>query len=70
MDKFSIKNTTKEQREKIVRDSLGCGGDSSENCSDCGVYGAGDPYEMYKPYIDGKKEISEINAEFRCNLIR
>lgn len=69
-DKFLIKNTTKEQREKIVRESLGCGGGGCENCSACGVYGAGDPFDMYQPYIDGLKEISEINREFRASFLR
>lgn len=67
MDKYLIKNTTKEQREKIIRDSLNCGGGGCENCSACGVYGAQDPYEMYQTYIDGEKEISEINNEFRSS---
>lgn len=67
MDKFLIKNTTKEQREKIVRDSLGGGG---ENCSECDAYGTQDPYEMYRPYIEGEKEITEINNEFRAKLVR
>jgi len=67
MGKFSIKNTTKEQREKIVRDSLGGGAD---NCSECDAYGIDDPYEMYRPYIEGEKEIFEINNEFRGNLVR
>lgn len=70
MDRFLIKNTTREQREEIVRKSLGCGGGGCENCSACGVYGAGDPYEMYQPYIDGQKEISEINEEFKPSYLR
>lgn len=64
-----IQNTTREQREKIVRDSLGCGAGLCENCSACGVYGAGDPYEMYLPYIEGKKELSEISREFCTNYL-
>lgn len=64
-----IANTTREQREKIVRDSLNCGAGPCENCSACGVYGAGDPYEMYLPYIEGKKELSEISREFRANYL-
>ncbi|MDC7222141.1 MAG: hypothetical protein PQJ60_00300 [Spirochaetales bacterium] len=64
MDKFSIANTTKEEREKIVQKSLGCGS-GCDFCSGCGVFGAGDPWEMYQPYIDGKKELSEINMAFR-----
>lgn len=70
MDRFSIKNTTKEQREQIIRDSLGCGGGGCENCSSCGVYGAGDPFDMYKPYIDGLKEIAQINEEFNARYLR
>lgn len=70
MKDFLIKNTTREQREKIVRDSLGCGGGGCENCSSCGIFGAGDPYDMYQPYIDGKKELSEINQEFKASYLR
>lgn len=65
-----VKNTTKEQREQIVRDSLSCGGGGCENCSACGVYGAGDPFDMYRPYIDGQKEIDDINGEFKARYLR
>ena len=64
MNKFSIENTTREEREKIIQKSLSCGGDGCESCSGCGVFGAGDPYEMYRPYIEGKMELSEINMAF------
>jgi hypothetical protein len=67
---YLIKNTTREQREKIIKDSLSCGGGGCENCSACGVYGAGDPFEMYLPYIEGRKEIAEINQEFRARYLR
>jgi hypothetical protein len=53
-----------------VKDALACGGGGCENCSACGVYGAGDPYEMYRPYIDGRKEIEEINREFQSRYLR
>ena len=65
-----IKNTTREQREKIVRDSLACGGDGCESCSACGIYGAGDPVDMYQPYIDGEKEIDDINRELNPRYLR
>lgn len=64
-NKYSIKNTTKEQREKIIRDSIS----GMEGSSSCDTYGTIDPLEMYKPYIDGEKEISEINAEYRTKYI-
>ncbi len=70
MDDFLIQNTTREQRIEIVRRSLGCEGESCENCSSCGVYGAGDPFDMYQPYIGGEKEISEINQEFKTSYIK
>ena len=60
-EEYLIKNTTKEQREKIVKDSLGqCG-----NCDGCGISGM---YEMYQDYIDGKKEISDITREFNARF--
>lgn len=65
MDSYLIKNTTREQREQLIRDSLGCGGGGCENCSSCGAFGAIDPYDMYQPYIDGEKELAVIHAEFR-----
>jgi len=53
-EKYLIKNTTREQREKIIRDALSCNGVSCEECSACDAYGAVNPLEMYQPYIDGK----------------
>ncbi len=69
LEELLIKNTTREQREKIVRDSLSCGSESCDSCSSCGMYGAGDPFDMYKPYIEGKKELSEISREFQANYM-
>jgi len=63
MNKFSIANTTKEEREAIVQRSISCG-TGCEFCSGCGVFGAGDPFDMYQPYIDGEKELAQINMEF------
>ncbi|AEB07065.1 hypothetical protein Corgl_0957 [Coriobacterium glomerans PW2] len=58
-----IKDTTREQREEIIRRSLaGCGDGSCEMCSSCSL-GAGDPFAMYQPYIDGDMEIRDINAK-------
>jgi hypothetical protein len=70
IERYLIKNTTRQQREEIVRGSLGCGGGGCENCSSCGVFGAGDPFDMYQPYVDGLKEIDEINREFRARYFR
>lgn len=61
MDKFLIKNTTKEEREEIVKKSLGY--------SDIGCDEYMDGYEMYEQYINGEKEISEITQEFKAAYI-
>ena len=60
-----IKDTTREEREEIVRKGLSCDANECENCSACGMYGAGDMLEIYQPYIDGKEELAEINQRFR-----
>lgn len=68
-EKILIRNTTREQREKIIREALCAGGGSCDGCSACDSYGGPDPMEMYRPYIEGKKEISEINREYRANYL-
>lgn len=59
---YLIKDTTREERKQIVQDSLG-------NLSDCDseVEALAD---MYWDYIDGKKEIREINEAFQTDYIK
>ena len=59
-----IKDTTREEREAIIRESMDCGG-GCENCSSCWI-GGGSPWEMYQDYIDGKREIKDINMSFKA----
>ena len=60
MNSILIKNTTREERERIVAESIGNINGSCDGCSSGLI-------EMYQPYIDGIKEIREINMEFRAN---
>ena len=66
-----IKDTTKEEREKIVYQALwgNCGSDC-EFCSGCDNLGGGRIDGLYQDYIDGKKEIAEVNAEYRARFVR
>ncbi|MBR3312478.1 MAG: hypothetical protein IKG15_11740 [Solobacterium sp.] len=66
-----IKDTTREEREQIVRQVLwgGCGIDC-EFCAGCDNRGGGRVESIYQPYIDGQKEIREINAEYRAPFVR
>lgn len=59
------KDTTREEREEIVRRSLSCES-GCENCSGCAL-GVGDPFKMYQPYIEGKEEIRDINRRFNAS---
>ena len=59
MKSLLIKDTTKEEREKIVADSLG---DISGTCDGCAAGLA----DMYQDYIDGRRELREINMEFNA----
>jgi hypothetical protein len=62
MKSILIKDTTREEREEIIRSSLDCGG-GGENCSSCWL-GGGSPWDIYQDYIDGKREIKEINQGY------
>ena len=62
MPGYLIKDTTKEERKQIVEESLG---NISANCDGCMARLA----DMYQDYIDGKKEIREINMEFNARSV-
>ena len=59
---YLIKDTTKEERKQIVEESLG---NISASCDGCSV----GIVEMYQPYIDGLKELRDINMEFRAGYV-
>lgn len=65
-----IKDTTREERMKIVAQSLAVCGGACDFCGACDTIGGGNIDEFYRPYIDGEKEIAEINAEYRNRLVR
>ncbi len=59
---YLISETTKEEREAIVAESLG---NIEATCDGC-MSGLA---EMYQDYIDGKKELREINMEFNARYV-
>lgn len=60
---YLIKETTCEERKRIVEEALG---NLSASCDGC-MAGLAD---MYQDYIDGKKEIRDINMEFNARYER
>jgi hypothetical protein len=59
-----IKDTTREEREQIVDESFNCG-DLCSSCCACGGLEID-----YQQYIDGKKELSTLNAEYHANYMQ
>jgi len=59
---YLIKETTKEERERIVAESLG---NISATCDGC----ASGLADMYQDYIDGKRELKEINMSFSARYV-
>ena len=59
---YLIKDTTREEREQIVAESLGY---METNCDGCSSGLA----EMYQAYIDGEKELRDINMEFHAGYV-
>ena len=57
-----IKDTTKEERERIVAESIGNVDGACDGC-------AAGLIEMYRPYVDGIKELKDINMEFRASYV-
>ncbi len=64
MRSILIKDTTREERIEIVNRALDACGTGCQNCSSCWL-GGSSVDSMYQDYIDGKKEIREINEEYR-----
>ena len=60
MEAILIKDTTREQRERIVAEAIGNVNGACDGC-------AAGLAEMYQDYIDGKREIRDINMEFRAS---
>lgn len=70
MKSLLIKDTTREERLDIVRRGLSACGGECENCNGCDNVGGGRTEAIYQPYIDGEKELRQINEEYRRGLVR
>ena len=62
MSSILIKDTTREQREKIIAESLG---NIDVSCDGCAV----GIVEMYQDYIDGRLELRQINQRFQARYV-
>ena len=62
-----IKDTTREERIQIVAQGLNQGGGSCDFCSGCDNLGGGSVEAFYEPYINGEKELRQLNEEYVSN---
>lgn len=58
MESTLIKDTTKSQRIELIKSWM----PQDDGLDDCDI----DLFDMYKDYIDGKREIREINESFNA----
>ena len=63
MKSILIADTTREEREQIVAESIGNIDGLCDGCSPGLI-------EMYQEYIDGHTELREINMEFNARYTR
>ena len=59
MKSVLIQDTTKEERIALIKEWQ----PADDGLEECEI----DLWEMYRDYIDGKNEMSEINQEFRTD---
>ncbi len=62
MKSLLIADTTREEREQIVSESIGNIDGACDGCSPGLI-------RMYQDYIDGRKELREIHMEFNARYI-
>ena len=65
-----IKDTTREERIRIVNKSLEVCGQEYQFCNGCDNIGGGRTETFYQPYIDGVEELREINAEYIAGRVK
>ena len=62
MKSIRIADTTREERAQIVAESIGNIDGACDGCSPGLI-------EMYQDYIEGRKELREVNMEFQARYI-
>lgn len=60
MKSVLIKDTTKAERIAIIKEWI----PYEDGYEDCEI----DLWDMYRDYINGEKEIAQINAEFKSDI--
>ena len=67
MKSILIKDTTREERIRIVQEGLNQCGGVCDFCNGCDNLGGGSVDAFYEPYINGEKELRELNESYTSN---
>ena len=70
MKSILIQDTTREERIRIVQQSLSACGTECEFCNGCDNLGGGMGGRSEQPYVDGGKERAQANGEDRASFVR
>ena len=62
-----IKDTTREERIRIVQEGLNQCGGACNFCNGCDNLGGGSADAFYEHYITGEQELRQNNEEYLCN---
>lgn len=68
MKSLLIKDTTKEERIRIVQEGLSQCGGACDFCNGCDNLGGGSVDAFYQPYIDGEVELRDLNDRYRTGF--
>ena len=63
--KYSIHNSTKEERKQYINELFHCHNGDCENCGICIIFKGKLPEDVYKEYIEVIKECDEVTKEWR-----
>ena len=67
MKSILIKDTTREERIRIVQEGLNQCGGVCDFCNGCDNLGGGSVDAFYEPYINGEIELRELNEAYTSN---
>ena len=70
MKSLLIKDPTRADRIQILHQGLSQCGGACDFCNGCDNLGGGSVDSFYEPYINGEKELRELNEEYRSGMGR
>lgn len=65
MKSILIKDTTREERIRIVQEGLNQCREACDMCGLCTVFRSMDPELVYADYISGKRSYFEVSADYK-----